>query len=105
VNQDVLVTMFLNLDITIDNLEKAHSFEQLVTGMVANSVKALLKFENIVFWPFSDNQFIHSEIFLVEDHLNISYVRHIFNDLNFTLKCTLYILSVYYGLLLQKYKP
>jgi hypothetical protein len=50
-------------------LEKSLSHEQLVTGIVANCVKALLKFENIVFRSFSDNQFSHTKIVLVDNPL------------------------------------
>jgi hypothetical protein len=45
------------------------SHEQLVTDIVANCVKALLKFETIVFRSFSDNQFSHTTIVLVHDPL------------------------------------
>lgn len=69
--------MLLSLDFATGNLEKACTRERLVTTTVASRLRALLKFESMVFRSFSDNQFSRAAIVLVDDPL-IEVVSNIF---------------------------
>jgi len=87
--------VLLNLDFTIDNLEKVRSHEQLVTCIVENCIKALLKFENVV---FSRATIILVDDPLIEVALNIFLMSLIsysnaLSKLNFSFKIKISLLS------------
>lgn len=69
--------MLVRMDFTVGNLKKSRSHEPLVTGNIAYRVRSIMKFENIVFRSFTDNQFSHAAIVLADDPL-IGIVSDVF---------------------------